>query len=160
MVTRLASEIETASNPHYPAKLYKYATQALTEALQKKRRASTPPLGHNTHASCAESSTTHGTLEVPSPEAPLVKEVHGLGTPRPAPLETTDVTVKTQKHHSPVGLNMTTAIDVVCPRCNMADFVYFRCTTCKYFAIHQRDTPDLVPRRLYNVMSPDPLYPR
>ena len=55
---------------------------------------------------------------------------------------------------------MTTAIDVVCPRCNMADFVYFRCTTCKYFAIHQPDTPDLVPRRLYNVMSPDPLYPR
>ena len=43
MVTRLASEIETASNPHYPAKLYKYATQALTEALQRKRRASTPP---------------------------------------------------------------------------------------------------------------------
>ena len=55
---------------------------------------------------------------------------------------------------------MTTAIDVVCPRCNMADFVYFRCATCKYFAIHQPDTPDLVPRRLYNVMSPDPLYPR
>ena len=55
---------------------------------------------------------------------------------------------------------MTTAIDVVCPRCIMADFVYFRCTTCKYFAIHQPDTPDLVPRRLYNVMSPDPLYPR
>ena len=42
----------------------------------------------------------------------------------------------------------------------MADFVYFRCTTCKYFAIHQPDTLDLVPRRLYNVMSPDPLYPR
>ena len=160
MVTRLASEIETASNPHYPAKLYKYATQALTEALQKKRRASTPPLGHNVHAPCAEPSTTHGTLEVPSAEAPLVKEVHGPGTPQPAPLETTELTVKTQKHHSPVGLNMTTAIDVVCPRCNMADFVYFRCTTCKYFAIHQPDTPDLVPRRLYNVMSPDPLYPR
>ena len=160
MVTRLASEIETASNPHYPAKLYKYATQALTEALQKQRRASTPPLGHSTHAPCAEPSTTHGTLEVPSPEAPLVQGVHGPGTPRPAPLETSELTVKTQKHHSPVGLNMTTAIDVVCPRCNMADFVYFRCTTCKYFAIHQPDTPDLVPRRLYNVMSPDPLYPR
>ena len=43
MVTWLASEIETASNPHYPAKLYKYAAQALTEALQRKRRASTPP---------------------------------------------------------------------------------------------------------------------
>ena len=86
--------------------------------------------------------------------------VHGPGTPRPAPLETSELTVKTQKHHSPLGLNMTTAIDVVCPRCDMADFVYFRCTTCKYFAIHQPDTPDLVPRRLYNVMSPDPLYPR
>ena len=81
MVTRLASEIETASNPHYPAKLYKYATQALTEALQKKRRASTPPLGHNTPAPCAERSTTHGTLEVPSPEAPLVQGVHDPGTP-------------------------------------------------------------------------------
>ena len=160
MVTRLASEIETASNPHYPAKLYKYATQALTEALQKKRHASTPPLGHNTPAPCAEPSTTHGTLEVPSPEAPLVQGVHDPGTPRPAPLETSELNVKTQKHHSPVGLNMTTAINVVCPRCNMADFVYFRCTTCKYFAIHQPDTPDLVPRRLYNVMSPDPLYPR
>ena len=48
MVTRLASEIETACNPHYPVKLYKYATQALTEALKSKRRASTPPpLEHN-----------------------------------------------------------------------------------------------------------------
>ena len=55
---------------------------------------------------------------------------------------------------------MTTAIDVLCPGCNTADFVYFRCTTCKYFAIHQPDTPHSVPRRLYNVMSPDPLYPR
>ena len=44
MVTRLASEIETASNPHYPVKLYKYATQALTEALKRKRRAPTLPL--------------------------------------------------------------------------------------------------------------------
>ena len=160
MVTRLASEIETASNPHYPAKLYKYATQALTEALQRKRRASTPPLGHSTPAPCAESSSTHDTLEVLSPEASPVHGVHDPGTPRPAPLETSELTVKMQKHHSPLGLNMTTAIDVVCPRCNMADFVYFRCTTCKYFAIHQPDTPDLVPRRLYNVMSPDPLYPR
>ena len=55
---------------------------------------------------------------------------------------------------------MTTAIDVVCPQCNMADFVYFRCTTCKYFAIHQPETPDMVPRRLYGVMSLDALYPR
>ena len=55
---------------------------------------------------------------------------------------------------------MTTAIGVVCPRCNIADFVYFRCTTCKYFAIHQPETPDLVPRRLYGVMSPHPLYLR
>ena len=68
MVTWLASEIETASNPHYPVKLYKYATQALTEALKSKRRASTPPLEHNTPAPRAESSSTHGTLEVPSPE--------------------------------------------------------------------------------------------
>ena len=51
---------------------------------------------------------------------------------------------------------MTTAIDVLCPRYNMADFVYFRCTTCKYFAVHQPEAPDLVPRRLYNVMSPEP----
>ena len=43
MVTRLASEIEKASNPHYPIKLYKYATQALTEALKSKRRATPPP---------------------------------------------------------------------------------------------------------------------
>ena len=160
MVTRLASKIETASNPHYPAKLYKYATQALTEALQRKRRASTPPLGHITPAPCAESFSTHDTVEVLSPEASPVHRVHDPCTPRPAPLETSELTVKTQKHHSPLGLNMTTAIDVVCPRCNMADFVYFRCTTCKYFAIHQPDTPDLVPRRLYNVMSPDPLYLR
>ena len=55
---------------------------------------------------------------------------------------------------------MTTAIDVVCPRCHMADFVYFRCTTCKYFAIHQPETPDMVPSRMYGVMSPDTLYPR
>ena len=160
MVTRLASEIETASNPHYPAKLYKYATQALTEALQRKRRASTPPLGHSTPAPRAESSSTHGTLEVPSPEASPVHGVQDPGTPRPTPFETSELTVKTQQHHSPLGLNMTTAIDVVCPPCNMADFVYFRCTTCKYFAIHQSDTSDLVPRRLYNVMSLDPLYPR
>ena len=55
---------------------------------------------------------------------------------------------------------MTTAIDLVCPRCYMADFVYFRCTTCKYFAIYQPETPDMVPRRVYGVMSPDNLYPR
>ena len=30
-VMRLASEIETASNPHYRVKLYKYAIQALSE---------------------------------------------------------------------------------------------------------------------------------
>ena len=159
MVTRLASEFETASNPHYPAKLYKYATQALPEALQRKQRASTTPLGHSTPAPRAESSSTHGTLVVPSPEASSVHGAHDQGTPRP-PSGTSELTVKTQKHHSPLGLNITTAIDVVCPRCNMADFVYFRCTTCKYFAIHQPDTPDLVPRRLYNVMSPHPLYPR
>ena len=53
-----------------------------------------------------------------------------------------------------------TAIDVVYPRCNMADFVYFRCTTCKYFAIHRPESPDLVPRLLYGVMSLDSLYPR
>ena len=158
MVTRLASEIETASNLHYCAKLYKYA--ALTEALQRKRRASNPPLGHSTPAPCAKSPSTHGTLGVPSPEASPVHGAHDPGTPRPTPLETSELTVKTQKHHSPLGLNMITAIDVVFPRCNMADFVYFRCTTCKYFAIHQPDTSDLVPRRLYNVMSPDPLYPR
>ena len=65
MVTRLASEIETASNPEYPAKLYKSATQALTEALQRKRRASTPPppLGHPTPAPCAESFSTHDIVE-------------------------------------------------------------------------------------------------
>ena len=160
MVTRLASEIETASNPHYPAKLYKYAAQALTEAMQRKRRASTPPLGHSTPAPRAESPSTHGTMEVPPPEASPVHGAPDPGTPRPAPLETPELIVKTQKHHSPLGTNMTTTIDVVCPRCDMADFVYFRCTTRKYFAIHQPDTPDLVPRRLYNVMSPDPLYPR
>ena len=55
---------------------------------------------------------------------------------------------------------MTTAIDVVCSRRHMADVVYFRCTTCKYFAIHQLETPDMVPRRRYGVMSPDTLYPR
>ena len=55
---------------------------------------------------------------------------------------------------------MTTTIDVVCPRCNMADFVYFRCTTCKYFAIHQPEIPDMVPRRLYCVMSSDTMYHR
>ena len=43
MVTRPASEIETASNPHYHVKLYKYATQVLSEVLKSKRRASTPP---------------------------------------------------------------------------------------------------------------------
>ena len=145
MVTRLASEIETASDPHYPAKLYKYAAQALTEAVQRKRRASTPPLDHNTPTPRAESSSTHGTLEVPSPEASQVHGAHGPGTPRPTPLDTSGLCVKTQQHHSPLGLDMTTTIDVVCPRCNMADFVYFRCTTCKYFVIHQPETPDLVP---------------
>ena len=114
-VTRLASEIETASNPHYPAKLYKYATQALTEALQRKRRASTPPSGHSTPAPCAESFSTHDTLEVLSPEASPVHGVRDPGTPQPAPLETSELTVKTQKHHSPLELNMTTAVDVVCP---------------------------------------------
>ena len=119
-----------------------------------------PSLEHNTPASRAESSSTHGTLEVPSPEATPIHGAHGPGTPRPTPLDTSELSVKTQKHHSPLGLNMTTASDVVCPRCNMADFVYFRCTTCKYFAIHQPETPDLVPGRLYKVMSPDTLYPR
>ena len=160
MVTRLASETETASDPHYPAKLYKYAAQALREAVQRKRRASAPPLEHNTPAPRAESSSTHGTLEVPSPEASPVQGAHGPGTPRPTPLDTSGLSVKTQKHHPPLGLNMTTAIDVVCPRWSVADFVYFRCTTCKYFAIHQPEIPDLVPRRLYNEMSPDTVYPR
>ena len=117
-------------------------------------------LEHNTPAPRAESSSTHGTLEVPSPEVIPIHRAHGPGTPCPTPPDTPELTVKTQNHHSPLGLNMTTAIDVVCPRCNMADFVYFHCTTCKYFAIHQPETPDLVPRRLYSVMSPDTLYPR
>ena len=55
-VTRLASETETASNPHYPVKLYKYAIQALSEALKSRHRAFTPPTTtrkHHTH-------TTHG----------------------------------------------------------------------------------------------------
>ena len=42
MVARLASEVEKASSCHYPVKLYKDATQALTEALRSKRRATTP----------------------------------------------------------------------------------------------------------------------
>ena len=55
MVTGLASEIEKASNPHYPVKLYKYATQALVEALKSKRRSTTPPPPRTQHA-----HTTHG----------------------------------------------------------------------------------------------------
>ena len=81
-------------------------------------------------------------------------------TPHPLTPVTTDRTIQTQKQSSPAGLNMTTTVDVVCPRCQMADFSYVRCTTCKYFAIHQLDTPDMVPRHLYGVMSPDTLYPR
>ena len=71
-----------------------------------------------------------------------------------------DTNTETQKHSSPAGVNMTTAVDVVCPRRHIADFVYFRCATCKYFAIHQRDTPDKVLCRIYGVMSPDTLYQR
>ena len=55
---------------------------------------------------------------------------------------------------------MPTAVKVVCPRCHIAIFAFFRYTTCKYFAIHQPDTPDMVQRRLYGVMSLDSLYPR
>ena len=54
---------------------------------------------------------------------------------------------------------MTTAIDVVCPRRGMVDFAHFRCTTWKYFAIHQPDTPDVVQCCVCEVMSPDTLYP-
>ena len=53
MVTPLASEIEKASNPHYPVKLFKCATQALAEALTSKRRAPLPLKTHHAH-------TTHG----------------------------------------------------------------------------------------------------
>ena len=44
-------------------------------------------------------------------------------------------------------------------RRGMLDFAHFRCTTCNLFAIHQPETPDMVQRRMYEVMSLDTLYP-
>ena len=95
MVTRLASEMETVSYPHYPVKLYKYATQALTQARKSKQRASTHPLEHNTPAPRAESASTHGTSEVPSPEVTPIHSTHAPGTPRPTPPDTPQLTMKT-----------------------------------------------------------------
>ena len=48
MVTRLASEIETASNPHYPVKLYKYATQ-VHGGTQKQATGIHPPPPRTQH---------------------------------------------------------------------------------------------------------------
>ena len=119
-----------------------------------------PPQKNTTHTPRTESASTYGPAEIPSPEATPSHKIQYPDTPHPLTPETSHTTVQTQKHSSPMWLNMITAIDVVCPRCHKADFVYFRCTTCKYFVIHQPDTPDMVPRRLHGVMSPDTLYPR
>ena len=117
MVTRLASEIETASDPHYPAKLYKYAAQALTEALQKQRRASTHPPPPTTQLTRTTCRIVFYTWHIGGTITRSISSARGTW-PRhtaPNPLDTSELSVKTQKHHSPLGLNMTTAIDATWP---------------------------------------------
>ena len=156
-ITRLASEIETAFTPQCPVKLYKYVIQALSEALKKRHQPPPPPPEDTMHTPHTQSSTTHGAAEIPSSKATPSHTTQYCDTLQPLTSVATDTTIQTQEHNSAAGINMTTAVNVVCPRCHMAEFAFFRCTTCKYFAIHEPDTPDTVPGRLYGVMSPDTL---
>ena len=62
-------------------------------------------------------------------------------------------------HQPTPGGDMSTAVHVLCPRCNMVDVAFFRCTTCRYFPINQPELPTN-PTRLYDSTHPDHLFPR
>ena len=53
----------------------------------------------------------------------------------------------------------TTGVHVLRRRCGMADIAFFKCTTCRYFSIDQLESPT-IPRRLYDEVNPDPVFPR
>ena len=159
-ITRLASEMETTSHPCYPVKLYKYATHTLSPTLKCKNCTLGLSRANVTHTSRTASTSTHGTTDIPSREATPTQEPQDTGTLQPLASVETVATIPTLVHGTPTGENMTTAINVICPECGMADFAYYLCSTCKYFAIHEPNAPDFVQLCLYQAMSPKTLYPR
>ena len=86
-----------------------------------------------------------------------------LGTPPPAPKgsppQSHMALTSTPVHQPTPSGHMTRAVHVLCPRCNMADIPFFRCTTCRYFALNQPESPNRT-TSLYESTHADPVFPR